>query len=54
MTVPPKYRPDFVELARSYGADGMRVEKEEDIEKAFEEAVILDTVGSAVVPTVKL
>ena len=38
MTVPPKYRPDFVELARSYGADGMRVEKEEDIEKAFEEA----------------
>lgn len=38
MTVPPKYRPDFVELARSYGADGMRVEKEEEIEKAFEEA----------------
>lgn len=35
---PPKYRPDFVKLAESYGAYGIRVEKEEDIAKAFEEA----------------
>lgn len=32
----PKYTPDFVKLAESYEAYGMRVEKEEDIEKAFE------------------
>lgn len=31
----PKYTPDFVKLAESYDAYGMRVEKEEDIEKAF-------------------
>lgn len=35
---PPKYRPDFVKLAESYGAYGIRVEKEEDIAGAFEEA----------------
>lgn len=31
----PKYTPDFVKLAESYDAKGIRVEKEEDIEKAF-------------------
>ena len=31
----PKYTPDFVKLAESYDAYGIRVEKEEDIEKAF-------------------
>ena len=31
----PPYIPDFVKLAESYGAHGIRVEKEEDIEKAF-------------------
>lgn len=31
----PKYTPDFVKLAESYDAKGVRVEKEEDIEKAF-------------------
>lgn len=35
---PPKYTPDFVKLAESYGAKGMRVEKLEDIRPAFEEA----------------
>lgn len=34
----PKYEPDFVELAKSYGALGIRVEKEEDILPAIEEA----------------
>jgi acetolactate synthase-1/2/3 large subunit len=34
----PKYSPDFVRLAESYGAVGIRVEKTEDIDKAFEEA----------------
>lgn len=31
----PKYTPDFVKLAESYDALGIRVETEEDIEKAF-------------------
>lgn len=31
----PSYLPDFVKLAESYEAHGIRVEKEEDIEKAF-------------------
>lgn len=34
----PKYEPDFVLLAQSYGAYGIRVEKEEDIIPAIEEA----------------
>ena len=34
----PKYVPDFLKLADSYGAYGIRVEKEEDIDAAFEEA----------------
>lgn len=34
----PPYTPDFVKLAESYGAQGIRVTKEEDIEKAFEYA----------------
>lgn len=32
------YSPDFVKLAESYGAKGIRVINEEDIEKAFDEA----------------
>ncbi len=32
----PKYVPDFVKLAESYDAYGMRITKEEDIAKAFE------------------
>ncbi len=31
----PKYTPDFVQLAESYDAKGMRIFKEEDIAKAF-------------------
>lgn len=34
----PPYTPDFVKLAGSYGAYGIRVEKEEDIDRAFAEA----------------
>ncbi len=34
----PKYTPDFVRLAESYGAKGIRVTKSEDIETAFETA----------------
>ena len=34
----PEYTPNFVKLAESYGAKGLRVEKREDIEAAFEEA----------------
>lgn len=34
----PPYEPDFVKLAESYGAHGIRVEKEEDIQKALDEA----------------
>lgn len=31
----PKYTPDFIKLAESYDAYGIRVETEEDLEKAF-------------------
>lgn len=34
----PPYTPNFVALAESYGAHGIRVEREEDIQKALEEA----------------
>lgn len=34
----PPYTPDFVKLAESYGAKGIRVEKKEEIKPAFEEA----------------
>lgn len=34
----PPYSPDFIKLADSYNAKGIRVFKPEDIEKAFEEA----------------
>ncbi|MFI3209154.1 MAG: thiamine pyrophosphate-dependent enzyme, partial [Eubacteriales bacterium] len=34
----PPYSPDFVKLAESYGAKAIRVEKNEDIAKAFEMA----------------
>ena len=34
----PPYTPDFVKLAESYGAYGIRVYKEEDISNAFEQA----------------
>ncbi len=39
----PPYEPDFVKLAESYGACGMRVEKEEEIGPAFEKAKAMDT-----------
>lgn len=34
----PEYTPDFVKLAESYGAKGMRVTKKEEIANAFSEA----------------
>lgn len=34
----PEYTPDFVKLAESYGAKGIRVTKKEEIAAAFEEA----------------
>lgn len=34
----PPYTPDFVKLAQSYGANGIRVTKKEEIEAAFQEA----------------
>ncbi len=34
----PEYTPDFVNLAESYGAKGMRVTKKEEVAAAFEEA----------------
>ncbi len=34
----PEYTPDFVKLAESYGAKGIRVTKTDEIEAAFEEA----------------
>ena len=43
----PPYTPDFVKLAESYGAKGIRVTKKEEIEAAFEEAA-----KSTKVPTV--
>ena len=35
---PPKYTPDFVKLAESYGAKGIRVTKPEEMKPAFEQA----------------
>ena len=35
----PTYTPDFVKLAESYGAKGIRVTKKEEIEPAFREAM---------------
>lgn len=35
----PKYTPDFIKLAESYGAKGIRVTKKEEIEPAFREAM---------------
>ena len=34
----PEYTPDFVRLAESYGAKGIRVTKAEEIKAAFERA----------------
>lgn len=34
----PEYTPDFVKLAESYGAKGIRVTQKEDIEAAFSRA----------------
>lgn len=34
----PPYTPDFIALAKGYGAHGIRVEKEEDIQAALDEA----------------
>jgi acetolactate synthase-1/2/3 large subunit len=34
----PVYHPDFVKLAEAYGAKGLRVTREEDIEPALREA----------------
>ena len=34
----PPYTPDFVKLAESYGAQGLRVSKKEEIHEAFEKA----------------
>ena len=34
----PEYTPDFIKLAESYGAKGIRVTKTEEISAAFEEA----------------
>ena len=34
----PKYSPDFIKLAESYDAAGIRVERTEDIRPAFEKA----------------
>ena len=34
----PEYTPDFVKLAESYGAKGIRVTNREEIAEAFEEA----------------
>ena len=35
----PPYTPDFIKLAESYGAKGLRVRKPEDVKAAFEEAM---------------
>ena len=35
---PPKYTPDFIKLAESYGAKGIRVESLDEIRPAFEQA----------------
>ena len=34
----PKYTPDFIKLAESYGAKGIRVTEKEKIAEAFEQA----------------
>ena len=34
----PEYTPDFIKLAESYGAKGIRVTKTDEIAAAFEEA----------------
>ena len=34
----PEYTPDFIALAESYGAEGIRVTKAEDIKAAFNSA----------------
>ena len=34
----PEYTPDFIKLAESYGAKGLRVTRKEDVAAAFEEA----------------
>ena len=34
----PKYTPDFIKLAESYGAKGIRVTKKDEIADAFKEA----------------
>ena len=36
--MPPEYTPDFVKLAESYGAKGLRVTKPEEMEPAFLQA----------------
>jgi len=36
--------PDFVKLAESYGACGIRIEKKEDVKKAIEQAIGIDNV----------
>ena len=36
--------PDFVKLAESYGAVGIRVTKKEDVPKAIEKAISIDNV----------
>ncbi|MCM8819426.1 MAG: thiamine pyrophosphate-dependent enzyme, partial [Candidatus Omnitrophica bacterium] len=38
------YNPDFVKLAESYGAVGIRVTKKEDVRKALEKAISIDNV----------
>lgn len=38
------YNPDFVKLAESYGAVGIRVTKKEDVRKALEKAIEMDNV----------
>ena len=35
---PPKYTPDFVKLAESYGAKGIRVTEKSEMKAAFEQA----------------
>jgi len=38
----PKYRPDFVALAEAYGAKGLRVTTEHEVEPALKEAIAYD------------
>ena len=39
----PEYTPDFVRLAESYGAKGIRVTKKEEVGPAIEKAIKLNT-----------